>query len=211
MSPPLFGDCVISMHRFDYLTDSRDEMIIKLDQDAIANWSRQRLFGLMKSIRQAAAWLSTSRDHGRHAPERVAFVYSGIDDIRLIPLHVENENVDTETNVKKWAAIHSKEPPTFYDTFPGFITSVDGPSASADSLDKVQELFLRDRMTPTSTIASEVPQACWSYRFDGDPTDDNLFARLVLEKCNSDEFGKARRTPHFWRPMMLSPWFAQPK
>lgn len=184
MSPPLFGDGVITMHRFDYPTNSRDEMIIKVDQDAVAKSSSQRLFGLMKSIRRAAVWVSTSRYHRRHSPDRVAFMYAGLDDIRLIPLHIESpfgkkDNVDTEPYVKKWAAIRSKEPPTFYDTFPGFITSVDGPLASADSLDKVQELFLRDRMTPTSTIASEVPQACWSYRFDGDPTDDNLFARLV--------------------------------
>ena len=45
-------------------------------------------------------------------------------------------------------------------------------------MDKVQEFFLRNRTTQ-STISTAAPKDSWSYRFGGDPKDENLFARLV--------------------------------
>jgi hypothetical protein len=198
MVSPLFKDGVVSMDRFEYPTNSRDEMLIEIEQDIVKS-SHRRLLGFMKSVKHAARWLATSRDHRQLAPDRMAFLYAGIDDIRLIPLHIEPSKAknDLENSTKKWATICSKEPPAFYGVFLGFITSVDGPPASAESLDKIQQLFLRGR-TPT-TIAS-APQACWSYRFDGDPTDDNLFAKLVLGEIQQRRIWESETQVAFLTP-----------
>ena len=53
--------------------------------------------------------------------------------------------------------------------YPGYVTSIDGPTMSDERLDEIC-----GRIREASGVSSP-----FNNRFDGDPTDDNLFSRIV--------------------------------
>ena len=90
---------------------------------------------------------------------RCGLTYDGSHTISVIPLHLVSED---------WRPmVHGEE--EYYAEFPGYITSKNGPEMGRPILESI-----RNSVAKVSGISQPL-----NTRFDGDPADINLFARLV--------------------------------
>ena len=90
---------------------------------------------------------------------RSALSYDGGRVVSLVPLHGLS---------KEWSPI-VHEDLEYHETFPGYLTSKNGPKIPDSSLDEIQS-----RIARISGIVEP-----FDYRFDGMPSDHDIFARIV--------------------------------
>jgi hypothetical protein len=111
MVSTLYKDGIISVHRFEYPTNSRDEHFIEVEHQDVVISQKSPLLGFMKSVKLAAEWLATSREHGL---EGCLSVCRG-------PWHSFDSSshriVRSGSRCWKRVPIHTKEPPTFNNVF----------------------------------------------------------------------------------------------
>ena len=91
---------------------------------------------------------------------RCALVADGSRKISILPLHGLSE---------EWHQITTPNNQEYYEKYPGYITSMEGPTM-ADSQ-------LNDICAKVQVVSGTKPP--YNYRFDGDASDQNLFARIV--------------------------------
>ena len=90
---------------------------------------------------------------------RCALSYDGGRVVSLVPLHGLS---------KEWSPI-VHENLEYHETFPGYLTSKNGPKIPDNSLNEIQSRIVR---------ISGIKEP-FDYRFDGMPSDQNIFARIV--------------------------------
>lgn len=110
---------------------------------------------ILKSTRQIAHALCHIT-----TTSRCALAYDGNLLIHLLPLHGLDDS--------KWSAVldNDKE---FHKEFPGYLSTKSGPEIPKPELD-----LIRDRIVACSGLSKE-----YNKSFFGDPSDQNLFARIV--------------------------------
>lgn len=109
---------------------------------------------VMHTVRQVSATLiSGSITH------RCGLACDGSGVISLLPLHDLNQDWE--------AVIHNED--EYYVTFPGYLTSKNGPKIADTVLEET-----RSRIAATTGIAES-----FNNHFDGDASDQNMFARIV--------------------------------
>ncbi|RWA08957.1 hypothetical protein EKO27_g6154 [Xylaria grammica] len=119
--------------------------------------------------------------------ERCALVTEGNNCLSLIPLH---------GLTKDWKPIISdlKE---FHETFPGYVSSKDGPMIAADTLDDV---CLKVQKASGLTTP-------FNYRFDGDPCNTNLFSRIIRGELGQYRVWENEDHVAFLTPFANTPGF----
>lgn len=110
--------------------------------------------GIMLKVRRLSIVLSAVSN-----ARRCALVFDGATRISLIPLHGLGE---------KWKPV-THETVEYHATFPGFITSKNGPKLSDADLDATREII-----TAVSGLTEPL-----SLTFLGPKSDQNLFARII--------------------------------
>ena len=135
---------------------TRRQSLVLLEQPGMHLFSldRQDFFEVMSSVKHLAHAL---RDF--YKVERCALVTEGNGSISIVPLHGLE---------KSWKPVtsHEKE---FQETFPGYISSKDGPAMDSGRLAQI-----------TATIRQETGlKEPLDHHFKGDHRNSNLFARLV--------------------------------
>lgn len=108
---------------------------------------------------------------------RSALSYDGGSFISLILLH----RLSPEWN----PIFHGEQ--EYHEMFPGYLTSKPGPTSPDDSLNEIQS-----RIARTSGIKEP-----FDYHFDGDSSDQNLFARIVRGELPQWRVWKTIRMSHF--------------
>ncbi|KAG7096346.1 hypothetical protein E1B28_003790 [Marasmius oreades] len=144
-----------TMHKYP---STPGQVLISLsssEKGPITSLPEPTFLDLFNFSRKVATALSSALDIGRCA--------LACDDtsIHLIPLHGLSRGGD-------WKPIlHEQE--EFHSTYPGFLTSKSGPKRSSDELNPI-----RDRVTAITGVNPP-----YNHHFVGDPSDTNLFARIV--------------------------------
>ena len=118
---------------------------------------------------------------------RCALITEGGNTLSIFPLHGLSEN---------WQPIYSatKE---FNETFPGYISSIDGPQMNDARLD---EICFRIR-----AAGGFAPP--FDYRFNGDPSDSNLFACIIRGGLQQWRVWEDERHVAFLTPFANTPGF----
>ena len=109
---------------------------------------------ILQVIRKVSASLGTF-----YNVRRCALVTEGSSSLSILPLHGLSE---------QWKPVTS-DTKEFHETYPGYITSKDGPQMESGKLQSIC-----DNIQGISRISEPL-----NYRFYGDQSDSNLFARLV--------------------------------
>lgn len=118
---------------------------------------------------------------------RCALMTEGDHSLSIIPLHGLS---------REWKPIvsHTTE---FHETFPGYVTSKDGPRMGSDRLNQI-----------ASSIRAETGlQEPFNYQFHGDGQDSNLFARLVRGELPQWRVWETNEHIAFLTPFANTPGF----
>ena len=91
---------------------------------------------------------------------RCALVADGSRTLSILPLHGLSQ---------EWHQISTPNQEEYYEKYPGYITSMEGPTMADSRLDEI--------CAKVQTVSGTKPP--YDYRFDGDASDQNLFARIV--------------------------------
>ena len=122
-----------------------------------------------------------------YTARRCALVTTGSNTISLIPLHGLNAG---------WKPVTS-DVKEFHEAYPGYITSHDGPTMSAEDLSNVCS-----RIQEVSGI-----QEPFDYSFQGPESDSNLFARIVRGELSQYRVWEDREHVAFLTPFANTPGF----
>ncbi|KAF2020256.1 N-terminal nucleophile aminohydrolase [Aaosphaeria arxii CBS 175.79] len=163
---------------------TRGESFVILKQPGVHLFSleRKEFLEIMSSVKNLANAL---RDH--YNVGSCALVIEGNGSISILPLHGLE---------KTWKPVtsHEKE---FHETFPGYISSKDGPTMDVGRLAQI-----------TATIRRETelkePVNC---HFEGDDGDSNLFARLVRGEIPQSRVWEDEGHVAFLTPFANTPGF----
>ncbi len=118
---------------------------------------------------------------------RCALVADGGNILSIIPLH----------GLKKdWERINSPKK-EFHESFPGYISSMDGPQMNASRLGDICV-----KIQKASGIS-----ATYNYRFDGEQSDQNLFARIVRRELPQSRVWEDEQHVAFLTPFANTPGF----
>jgi len=132
----------------------RGQLSIHLPENhSVARLPNAQFVELWTAIKQLISFLNSAS-----TPVRYAAATDGTQSVQLFPIR---------PLVDKWEAITSGNP-RLYDCYPGFLTSGNGPRAKSEDLESTQ-----GRITKASGWKTP------SYDYLDDPSDDNLFAKLV--------------------------------
>lgn len=132
--------------------------------------------GIMQTISEVAAACCQA-----YNVQRCALVTEGSDSIAIIPLHGLGQ---------KWQPITYDGKREFYEEFPGYVTSKEGPSMSESKLDEVCQQI--------QEVSAIVPP--FNYTFFGEHSDANLFARIVRGEAPQRRIWESDRHVAFLTP-----------
>ena len=118
---------------------------------------------------------------------RCALVTEGDRTLSILPLHGLSES---------WVAV-TGDLKEFHPSYPGYITSKDGPQMARDKLNEI--------CTKIQTV-SGISEP-FNYYFDGDATDNNLFARIVRGELPQWRVWEDDHHVAFLTPFANSPGF----
>ncbi len=119
--------------------------------------------------------------------ERCALVTEGNNSISILPLH---------GLAKSWEPVTSSEK-EFNESFPGYISSKDGPTMESRRLDEIATKIRGE----TGLVAP------FNYHFDGSQSDDNLFAKLVRGEITQFRVWEDESHVAFLTPFANTPGF----
>ncbi|KAI9776605.1 MAG: hypothetical protein M1835_005470 [Candelina submexicana] len=118
---------------------------------------------------------------------RCALITNGSDILSVIPLHGLEKNWEQFTCSQK----------EFHESFPGYISSKDGPQMDASRLEDIC-----NKIQKISGIS-----AAYNYRFDGEQSDQNLFARIVRGQLPQSRVWEDEEHVAFLTPFANTPGF----
>ena len=119
---------------------------------------------------------------------RCALVTEGDSSITLLPLHGLKDSWEPVTsNLKE-----------FNDTYPGYISSKDGPP-----MDSARLFQICSQIQKVSDISKP-----FNYTFDGDESDQNLFARIIRGELPQSRIWEDDRHVAFLTPFANTPGFS---
>ncbi|KAF2705965.1 hypothetical protein K504DRAFT_87383 [Pleomassaria siparia CBS 279.74] len=125
--------------------------------------------------------------HDFYGVGRCALVTEGNSSVSIVPLHGLK---------KSWEPVTSPEK-EFHETFPGYISSKDGPAMDSGRLAQI-----------TATIRRETGlKDPLNYHFKGDHGDSNLFARLVREELPQSRVWENEDHVAFLTPFANTPGY----
>lgn len=130
------------------------QVVAALNETDLLSMSAERFLKAMITLRELSFHVNAGVK-----TYRSALSYDGGRIISLIPLHGLS---------KEWSPIVYGEQ-EYYEMFPGYLTSKNGPKISDSSLKKIQS-----RITRITGLKEP-----FDYRFDGDPSNQNVFASIV--------------------------------
>ena len=123
---------------------------------------------------------------GHTGVQRCALASDG-STLHLIPLHGLSDH---------WSFIEYTEE-EYHTSFPGYLTSKNGPKSTAEELDKIQR-----RLTAVSGL-----KAPFDHTFLGDPTDQNFFARIARGEVEQWRIWESSSHIAFLTPFGNTPGF----
>ena len=102
---------------------------------------------------------------------------------------------------KDWSQVlaHEEE---FHEGYPGYVTSKNGPRAEDQELEDIQDKLI------SASGSTRSPKSHPDKRFDGDPADSNLFARLVRGELQQWRIWEDEHAVAFLTPFPSTPGFA---
>ncbi|KAF2639452.1 hypothetical protein P280DRAFT_470120 [Massarina eburnea CBS 473.64] len=187
-------DPVLSQHIFfrdqrivaglSHYPTTRGQSLVVLKQPDVHLFSldRQSFLRVMSSVKHLAHKIRDFYHVGR-----CALVTEGNASISITPLHGLKES---------WEPITSPEK-EFQETFPGYISSKDGPTMDSGRLAQI-----------TATIRRETGlKEPLSYHFKGDHEDNNLFSRLVRGELPQSRVWEDGEHVGFLTPFANTPGF----
>ena len=130
------------------------QVVAALSEVDLFSMSGERFLKAMSTLRGLSSLVNAEL-----TTHRSALSYDGGRVVSLIPLHGLS---------KEWRPI-VHEDLEYHETFPGYLTSKNGPKIPDSSLNEIQSRIAR---------ISGVKEP-FDYRFDGMPSDQNIFARIV--------------------------------
>jgi len=163
---------------------TRGQSLVILEQPGVHLFSlgRQNFLEIMSSVKHLAHALRDFYDVGR-----CALVTEGNGSVSIVPLHGLEKSWESVTN-------HEKE---FQETFPGYISSKDGPAMDSGRLAQI-----------TATIRRQTGlEEPLNYHFKGDHEDSNLFARLVRGELPHSRVWEDGEHVAFLTPFANTPGF----
>ena len=136
---------------------------------------------IMQTISEVAAALCRSCK-----VQRCALVTEGSNSIAIIPLHGLSQ---------EWQPITSGDPRVFYEEYPGYITSKDGPPMSESQLDEIclQIQKVSGIITPCNNT------------FYGEQSNSNLFAKIVRGELPQRRIWESDQHVAFLTPFANTP------
>ena len=156
------GHFVAGAYRYPSTPDH--SVVITRGSIDISSLGLHDFISLFRFARKVAQALASSA----HA-QRCAMASDG-QTIHLIPLHGLSNHWSPVTHVME----------EYNSTFPGYLTSKNGPKSPNDVLNNIQK-----RLVSVSGLQEPFDQT-----FFGDPSDQNLFARIVRERPSNGVSGK---------------------
>lgn len=130
------------------------QVVAALNENDLWSMSSENFLDTMSTLRGLSRVLNDELK-----TYRSALSYDGGRIISLIPLH---------GLTKEWSPI-MHEVQEYHEMFPGYLTSKPGPTSLDNTLNEIQS-----RIARISSIKEP-----FNYHFDGDSSDQNLFARIV--------------------------------
>jgi beta-aspartyl-peptidase (threonine type) len=163
---------------------TRGQSLVILEQPGVHLFSldRKDFLELMSSVKHLAHALRDFYDVGR-----CALITEGDGSVSIVPLYGLE---------KLWKPVMSPEK-EFHETFPGYISSKDGPTMASERLAEI-----------TATIRRETGlKEPLNHHFNGDNGDDNLFARLVRGEIPQSRVWEDEQHVAFLTPFANTPGF----
>ena len=114
--------------------------------------------------------------------QRCALVTEGVHSISIIPLHGLSD--------EKWQPIRYDGKREFYEEFPGYVTSKEGPPMDESKLDEVCRKI--------QSVSGTVPP--FNYTFFGEKSDTNLFAQIVRGTIPQRRIWESQQHVAFLKP-----------
>ena len=148
------------------------QVVAALNENDLWSLSAEKFLDAMSTLRGLSGILNDELK-----TYRSALSYDGGRVISLIPLHGLSE---------EWSPIMHEEQ-EYHEMFPGYLTSKPGPTSPDSSLNEIQS-----RIARINGIKEP-----FDYHFDGDSSDQNLFARIVCGELPNGVCGKIIRISHF--------------
>ncbi|KAL8995646.1 MAG: hypothetical protein Q9169_004655 [Polycauliona sp. 2 TL-2023] len=163
---------------------TRGQSLVTLNQPGVHLFSldRQDFLDVMTNVKYLARTL-----HDFYNVGRCALVTEGNGSVSIIPPHGLE---------KPWEPITSDEK-EFQETFPGYVSSKDGPAMEPERLAQISAMIRQKTRL-------EEP---WNYRFKGDHGDSNLFARLVRGELPQSRVWEDGENVAFLTPFANTPGF----
>lgn len=163
---------------------TRGQSLVLLEQPSmyLFSFGRQEFLEIMSSVKHLAHALRSFYD-----VERCALVTEGDGSISIVPLYGLE---------KSWKPVtsHEKE---YHETFPGYISSKDGPTMDSGRLAQI-----------TATIRQETGlKEPLNHYFKGDHGNSNLFARLVCGELPQSRVWEDGQHVAFLTPFANTPGF----
>ncbi|KAJ3415921.1 hypothetical protein HDV05_003762 [Chytridiales sp. JEL 0842] len=148
------------------------------------------IFGHLKD--HYIKFFTFTRDQAAHLKDelqvqRCAMVTDGSNSAQVIPLHGLGET---------WAPV-THDTPHFHVTYPGYVSSHNGPKMDASELGRLQ-----DKVKAVSGL-----QEPYNYTFDGPATDENLFAKIVRGELDQWRVWESETHVAFLTPFGNTPGF----
>ncbi|KAL9102403.1 MAG: hypothetical protein Q9163_002448 [Psora crenata] len=157
-------------------------IVLQTTKDDLFSLDLDKYMRTMHEVYQVAGVLRSYYDVAR-----CALVADGSGILSVIPLHGLQRNWERVTTSEK----------EFHESFPGYITSKDGPQMDASRLEDICK-----EIQKASSIS-----ATYNYRFDGDQSDQNLFALIVRGQCPQSRVWEDEEHVAFLTPFANTPGF----
>lgn len=139
------------------------------------------------NLQRFIEFMSTARYISKHMHGRIGLACDGGSNVSLIPL------VGTLGDWKP--VIHQEE--EFHTSFPGFLTTKNGPKLSDSELTAIQ----------TKVLGSTMVKEPYDYSFSGDASDQNLFARLIRGELSQWRVWEDKKHVAFLTPFANTPGY----
>ena len=156
------------------------DTLVRVKAGPLRALSRTNFADTLISIKQVATVLKASTD-----VQRIGLVTTSNDEVRLIPLH----GLSAE-----WKPAFNPEE-EYHTSFPGYISSKNGPESSNETLTKVQKDITRD-CAPAMDLT-----------FIGEKGKDNLFAKIIRGKLEQWRVWESKTHVAFLTPFGNTPGF----
>jgi beta-aspartyl-peptidase (threonine type) len=163
-------------------TKGHTNVVLRSAKDDLFSLDLAEYMRTMIEVREVAGVLRNYYDVAR-----CALAADGSDVLSIVPLH----------GLKKdWERVNSPKK-EFHESFPGYISSMDGPQMDASRLRTICA-----KIQKASSIS-----ATYNYRFDGEQSDQNLFARIVRGELPQSRVWEDEHHVAFLTPFANTPGF----